>query len=77
VGNPYGLLVGCLECTTADDSAHVERQVSLDGRDDVNHGDDSHDISQPDSEDITQPEVLALPVLKENKVWTIGMFRRT
>jgi hypothetical protein len=42
----------------------------------VDHGDDSHDIPQPDSEDIAQPEAPTLLVLKENDVWTIGTFRR-
>jgi hypothetical protein len=65
-----------LERTTADDDTHVEWQVSPDGGDDVDHGDDSHDIPQLDSKDIAQPEAPALPVLKENEVWTIGMFRR-
>jgi hypothetical protein len=49
VGNPYGLPVGCIEHTTAYDDAHVEQQVSPVGGDDVDHGDDSHDIPQPDS----------------------------
>jgi hypothetical protein len=47
VGNQYGPPVGCLERTTADDDTHVEWQVSPDGGDDVDHGDDSHDIPQP------------------------------
>jgi hypothetical protein len=38
--------------TTTDDDAYVERQVSPDGGDDVDHVDDSHDIAQPNSEDI-------------------------
>jgi hypothetical protein len=83
VGNLYGLPVECLQRTTADDDAHVERQVSLVGGDNVDHGDDPHDIRQPKSEDITQlesediaqPEASTLPVLKENEVWTIRMFR--
>jgi hypothetical protein len=37
---------------------------------------DSQDIPQLDSKDIPQPEDPALPVLKENEVYTIGMFRR-
>jgi hypothetical protein len=49
----------------------------------VDNGDDPHDIpqpesediAQPESEDIVQPESPALPMLKENEVWTIGMFR--
>ena len=44
MANPYGPLPGCLDHTTAYDDAYVERQVSLDGGDDVNHGDDPHDI---------------------------------
>ena len=42
----------------------------------MDHSDDSQDIPQPDSEDIPQPKDLALPMLKENEVYTIGMFRR-
>jgi hypothetical protein len=72
-----------LQRTTADDDAHVERQVSPAGGDDVDQGDDPHDIPQPESEDITQtdsedvaqPEAPAFPELKEHEVWTIGMFR--
>jgi hypothetical protein len=53
-----------------------ERQVSPAGGDDVDHGDDPHDIPQPESEDITQteseditqPKASALPVLKENEI---------
>ena len=36
----------------------------------------SHEVPPVESEDIPHPDDLALPVLKENKVWTIGMFRR-
>ena len=36
-----------------DDDAHVERQVSPAGGDDVDHGDDPHDIPHPKSEDVT------------------------
>jgi hypothetical protein len=83
MGNPYGPPVEYLQRTTADDDAHVERQVSPAGGDNVDHGDDPHDIPQPESEDITQadsedvaqPEAPALLVLKEHEVWTIGMFR--
>jgi hypothetical protein len=65
-----------LQRTVANDDAHMERQVSPTEGDDVDHGDDPHDISQPKSEDITQtesediaqPETLALPMLKENEV---------
>jgi hypothetical protein len=82
-GNPFGPTMGCLERTIADDDAHVEWQVSPDEGDDVDNGDDpldipqpeSKDIAQPELEDIAQPEVPALPMLKENEVWTIGMFR--
>jgi hypothetical protein len=74
VGNPYGPSMGYLERTTTNDNAHMERQVSTDGRDDVDNGDDSHDIPQPDSEDIAQPKAPALLVLKDHEVWTIGMF---
>jgi hypothetical protein len=83
MGNPYGPPVEYFQRTTADDDAHVERQVSPAGGDDVDHGNDPHNIPQPKSEDITQtesediaqPEAPALPKLKENEVWTIGMFR--
>jgi hypothetical protein len=91
VSNPYGPMVGCLEHTTVDDHAHVQRQVSPDGGDHVDHGDDPHDIpqtnsadisqpqlediAQPESEAMAQPEVPALPVLKKNEVWMISMFR--
>jgi hypothetical protein len=66
--------------------------VSPDGGEDVEHGDDPHDIpqtnladiaqpqsediAQPESENISQPEVPTLPVLKKNEVWTIDMFKR-
>ena len=48
----------------------------------MDHGANPHDIPHPESEDVTQPpsedraqsEGPALPVLKENEVWTIGMF---
>ena len=70
-------------CSTAADDAHVERKVSPAGGDDVDQGDDPHDIPQPESEDITQtdsedvaqPEALAFLELKEHEVWTIGMCR--
>jgi hypothetical protein len=83
VGNPYGPHVEYLQRTTANDDAHLEWQVSPTGGDDVDHGNDppdipqleSEDITQIDSKDIAQPKALALPVLKENEVWTIGMFR--
>jgi hypothetical protein len=83
VGNPYGPPVEYMDCSTAADDAHVERQVSLAGGDDVDQGDDPHDILQPeleditqtDSEDVAQPEAPAFPKLKEHEVWTIGMFR--
>ena len=55
VGNPYSPTVGCLERTTADDDAYVEREVSPTEGDNVDHGDDPHDIPQPESEDIAQP----------------------
>jgi hypothetical protein len=80
-----------LEDTDVDDHTSVERQVSPDGGDDVDHGDgphsipetDSADIAQPqsedmaqlESEDVAQPEVPTLSRLKKNEVWTIGMFR--
>jgi hypothetical protein len=72
VDNPYGPPVECLQRTTADDDAHVERQVSPTEGDDVDHGDDpqdipqpkSEDIAQPESKDIAQPESPALPMLK-------------
>jgi hypothetical protein len=57
------------------DDAYVERQVSPDEGDDVDHSDNSQDIPQPDSENIPQPEGPALPVLKDNEIYTIGMFR--
>jgi hypothetical protein len=91
-GNPYGPPVGFLERTDVDDHTFVEWQVSPDEGDDVDHSDDPHDIPQTDSadiaqhqsEDIAQPElkdvvqleVPTLPWLKQNEVWTIGMFRR-
>ena len=83
VGNPYGPYVEYMDCSTAGDDAHLERQVSPAGGDDVDQGDDLHDIPQPesegithtDSEDIAHPEAPAIPELKENEVWTIGMFR--
>jgi hypothetical protein len=56
VGTPYGPPVEYLEHTTADDDAYVEWQVSPARGDDVDHGDDPHDIPQPESEDITQTE---------------------
>jgi hypothetical protein len=37
---------------------------------------DSHEVPLPEFEDIPHPEDLALLVLKENEVWTIGMFGR-
>ena len=48
----------------------------------MDHGDDPYDIPHPESENVTQPpsedraqsEAPTLPVLKENEVWTIGMF---
>ena len=48
----------------------------------MDHGDDSHDIPHPELEDVTQPlsedgaqsEAPTLSVLKENEVWTMGMF---
>jgi hypothetical protein len=83
VGNPYGPLEEHLQHTTADDDAHVEQQASPVGGDDVDHGDNPHDIPQPeskdiiktDSEDIAQLDAPALPRLKEKEVWTIGMFK--
>ena len=83
VGNPYGPHVEYMDCYTAADDAHVERQVSPAPGDDVDQGDDPHDIPQPESEDITQtdsedvaqPEAPAFPELKKHEVWTIGMFR--
>jgi hypothetical protein len=68
VANPYGSSVGCLDHTIAYDDAHVEHQVSPNGGEDEDHGDDPHDIPQPESEDIAQSEAPALPVLKENEV---------
>ena len=76
MGNPYGRSVGCTDYTTTYDDAHVEWQVSPDKGDDVDHGDDSQDIPQPDSKDILQLENPTFPMLKENEVYTIGMFRR-
>ena len=81
LGNPYGPHVEYMDCSTAADDAHVERQVSPAGGDDVDQGDDTHDIPHPESEDITQtdsedvaqPEAPAFPELKEHEVWTIGM----
>jgi hypothetical protein len=83
VGNPYGPDVEYMDCSTAADDAHVERQVSPAGGDDVDEGDDPHDVPQPesedntqtDSEDVAQPDAPAFPELKEHEVWTIGMFR--
>jgi hypothetical protein len=56
VGNPYGRPVDHMDCSTAADDAHVERQVSPAGGDDVEQGHDPHETVQPESEDITQPE---------------------
>jgi hypothetical protein len=64
MGNPYGPPMEYFQRTTADDDAHMERQVSLAGGDDVDHGDDPHDIPQPKSEDITQTESEDIPQLK-------------
>jgi hypothetical protein len=83
VGNPYGRPVDHMDCSTAADDAHVERQVAPAGGDDVEQGHDTHetvqpeseDITQPDSEDVAQPEAPDFPELKEREVWTIGMFR--
>jgi hypothetical protein len=84
VGNPYGMPVEDMDCSTAADDAHVERQVSPARGDDVDQGDDPHDIPQPesedimqtDSEDVAQPDQApAFPELREHEVWTIGMFR--
>jgi hypothetical protein len=83
VGNPYSPPVEYLQRTTADDDTHLEWQVSPIGGNDMDHGDDPHNIPQPESEDITQtgseniahPKAHALSMLKENEVWTIGMFR--
>ena len=44
MGNPYGPPVGCLVHTTTYDDAHGEWQVFPDGVDDVDRGDDSHNI---------------------------------
>jgi hypothetical protein len=84
VGNPYGPPVDHMDCSTAADDAHVERQVSPAGGDDVEQGDDPHetiqleseDITQTDSEDIAQPDAPDFPELKEHEVWTIDMFRK-
>ena len=83
VGNPYGRPVDHMDCSTAADDTHVERQVSPAGPDDVEQGDDPHetvqpeseDITQPDSDDVAQPEIIDFPELKDREVWTIGMFR--
>jgi hypothetical protein len=83
VGNPYGRLVDYIDCSTTADDAHVERQVSPAGGDDIEQGDDPHetvqpeleDITQTDSEDVAQPEATDFPELKDHEVWTIGMFR--
>jgi hypothetical protein len=83
VGNPCGPDVEYMDCSTAADDAHVERHVSSAGRDDVDEGDDPHDVPQPESEDntqtdledVAQPNAPAFPELKEHEVWTIGMFR--
>jgi hypothetical protein len=56
VATPYDPPVEYLQHTTADDDAYVEWQVSPARGDDVDHGDDPHDIPQPESEDITQTE---------------------
>jgi hypothetical protein len=84
VGNRYGPPVDHMDCSTAAYDAHVERQVSPAGRDDVEQGDDPHETIQPESEDITQtdsediarPDAPDFPELKEHEVWTIGMFRK-
>jgi hypothetical protein len=84
VGNPYGPPVDHMDCSTAADDAHVERQISPAGGDDVEQGDDPHetiqpeseDITQTDSEDIAQPDAPDFPELKEHEDWTIGMFRK-
>ena len=84
LGNPYvyGPPEGCLEHTITDDDAHVEQQASPVEGHDVDNGADPEDIPHHESEDVTQPpsedraqsEGPALPVLKENEVWTIGIF---
>jgi hypothetical protein len=37
---------------------------------------DSHEVPPSESEDIPHPEDLVLLVLKEDKLWMIGMFGR-
>ena len=84
LSNPYiyGPPEECLERTIAGDDAHMEQQVSPAEGDDMDHGADPHNIPHPELEDVTQPpsedrvqsEGPALPVLKENEVWMIGMF---
>ena len=64
-----------MDHTTTYDDAHVEQQVYPDKGDNMDHGDASQDIPQPDLEDIPQPEAPTLLVLKEKEVYTIGMFR--
>jgi hypothetical protein len=61
VGNPYSR-VEFMDHTTMYDDAHVERQVSPDEGDDVDHGDDSQDIPQPIQRIYHSPKAPTLPV---------------
>jgi hypothetical protein len=75
VGNPYGPDVEYMDCSTAANDAHVEQQVSPAGGDDVNEGDDPHDVPQPeskdntqtDSEDVAQPDALLSQSLRSTR----------
>jgi hypothetical protein len=68
-----------MDRATTSDDADVERQVSPhEAGGDVG---DSQDIPLPDSQEVPQPDSHKvpppkLPMLKENEVWTIDMFRR-
>jgi hypothetical protein len=71
-----------MDQTTTYDDAGMEQQVSPhEAGGDVGDSQDiplpnSQEVPQLDSEDIPQPEDPALPMLKENKIYTIFMFRR-
>ena len=87
VANPFSR-AGHMDRATTSNGAYVEQQLPPhEERGDVGDSEDiplpdSQEVPQPDShevpphesEDVPHPEDPALPVLKESKVWTIGMF---
>ena len=87
VANPYSRLRH-MDWATTSDGTDVEQQLPPHEEcGDVGDSEDiplpdSHEVPQPDShevpphesKDVPHPEDPALPVLKENKVWTICIF---